>query len=701
MLETFFNPKSLAVVGVSEDPTKLGSLIFNNVLNAKYQGNLYPVNSRIGGKILYGYQSYKRVTEIKEPLDLAVLVISAKFCSSTIDDCITNGTKNISIIAAGFNEIGNNKLEKEIAEKCSKNNINLLGPNCLGHISTFTNLNASFTDGYPDKGNVAFISQSGAYCCAMLDWALRKKIGFSHFLSIGNKSLLGEDKLLSYLKDDPNTQIFAFYLESIKNGKEFLKILSNITSKKPCIILEPGKSNKAQMASLSHTGSLAPNYKILELAYKTVGAIQARNSRELFGLVEMLVYSHHYNFEGSLAIVTNGGGAGVISSDLCVENNVALEKPSEKIINLLKKDLPPMCSLTNPLDILGEAKPDRYEKALKIICESGEYKNIFVICTPQLGTDEKGTAEVIAKLYKEYPNINFYTSFIGGNKVQLGIDILKENHIINFDFPADCINLLGLLFNNRNNTEKNELIDKMDIDIEIENKSLNENIKNKITKAKNDGLASLPQDTLNEIMDYYNITHPKSGNFTDKNKALEFCETIFPNPVVLKLSSPDAIHKTEMKGIFVGIQDDAQFESAFDSLYNIITNNKLKDGSILIQEMVAQNANEAIIGMNTDANFGKVMIFGTGGIYTEIYDDISLRILPTHNFKTMINETKLGKILNGVRGEKPKNIQGVINILEAIQKITFDFPEISSIDINPLMVTEDKAYVVDFKILLT
>ena len=697
MLETFFNPKSLAVVGVSEDPTKLGSLIFNNVLKAKYKGKLYPINSRIGGKILYGYQSYKSVKELKEPLDLAVLVVSAKYCSATVDDCITNGTKNISIIAAGFNEIGNYKLEKEIAEKCAKNNINLLGPNCLGHISTFTDLNASFTDGYPDKGNVAFISQSGAYCCAMLDWALRKKIGFSHFLSIGNKSLLAEDKLLSYLKDDPNTKIFAFYLESLKNGKVFLKTLSQITSKKPCIILEPGKSNKGQMASLSHTGSLAPNYKILELAYKNVGAIQARNSRELFGLIEMLVYSNHYNFEGSLAIVTNGGGAGVISSDLCVENNISLETPSEKVINLLKKDLPPMCSLTNPIDILGEARPDRYEKALKIICDSGEYKNIFVICTPQLGTDEKGTAEVISKLYKEYPNINFYTSFIGGNKVQLGIDILKENHIINFNFPADCINLLGLLFNHKNNSEKNE---NMDMEIEIENNAINEDIKNKIKKAKEDGLPSLPQEILNQIMDYYIITHPKSGNFTDKNKALEFCKTIFPNPVVLKLSSPDAIHKTEMKGIFVGIQDNKQFESAFDSLHSIIINNKLKDGSILIQEMVAQNANEAIIGMNTDATFGKVMIFGTGGIYTEIYDDISLRILPTHNFKEMINETKLGKILNGVRGEKPKNIQGVIDILEAIQKITFDYPEICSIDINPLMITEDKAYVVDFKILL-
>ena len=693
MLESFFNPKSIAVVGVSEDPKKLGSLIFHNVKNANFKGNLYPINSRIGGKILYGYQSYKSVKEIKEPLDLAVFVIAAKFCSATVDDCIINGTKNISIIAAGFSEVGNTKLEKEIAEKCAKNNINLLGPNCLGHISTFTGLNASFTDGYPKKGNVAFISQSGAYCCAMLDWAEKKNIGFSHFISIGNKAMLAEDKLLSCLKDDKNTKIFAFYLESLKNGKDFLKTLSEVSSKKPCLIMEPGRSNKAQMASLSHTGSLTPNYKILQIAFKNAGAIQARNTRELFSLIETLEYSHHYQFEGSLCIVTNGGGAGVVSTDLCEENNILLEKPSDKIIELLKKELPPMCSFANPIDVLGDAKADRYEKALKIILESGEYKNLFIILTPQLGTQAKETAEVIVKLYKEYPNINIFTTFIGGNKVQPGIDVLKANNVINFDYPVDGINLLGLLFN-RGKQGDNKM------EIEIENKSINVDIKNKIIKAKEEGLPSLPQDIVNEIMDFYHIPYPKSANFTDKKLALDFCKKIFPSPVVMKISSPDAIHKTEMKGIFVGINDEKQFESAFESLMNIITNKKLKNASVLIQEMVNRSAKEAIIGMNTDSNFGKIIIFGTGGVYTEVYDDISLRILPNHDFKEMVNETKLGKILNGYRGEKPKNVQSVIDVLEAIQKIAFDFPEICSIDINPLMVTEDKAYVVDFKILL-
>jgi acetyltransferase len=505
--------------------------------------------------------------------------------------------------------------------------------------------------------------------------------------------MLAEDKLLSCLKDDNNTKIFAFYLESLKNGKDFLKTLSEVSSKKPCLIMEPGRSNKAQMASLSHTGSLTPNYKILQIAFKNAGAIQARNTRELFSLIEVLEYYHHYQFEGSLCIITNGGGAGVVSTDLCEENNILLEKPSDKIIELLKKELPPMCSLTNPIDVLGDAKADRYEKTLKIILESGEYKNLFIILTPQLGTQAKETAEVIVKLYKEYPNINIFTTFIGGNKVQPGIDVLKENNIINFDYPVDGINLLGLLFNKGKQSDNK-------MEIEIENKSINVDIKNKIIKAKEEGLPSLPQDIVNEIMDFYHIPYPKSANFTDKNLALDFCKKIFPSPVVMKISSPDAIHKTEMKGIFVGINDEKQFESAFESLNEIITNKNLKNASVLIQEMVNRSAKEAIIGMNTDSNFGKIIIFGTGGVYTEVYDDISLRILPNHDFKEMVNETKLGKILNGYRGEKPKNVQSVIDVLEAIQKIAFDFPEITSIDINPLMVTEDKAYVVDFKILL-
>ena len=690
MLESFFNPKSIAVVGVSEDPKKLGSLIFNNVINANFSGKLYPINTRVGGKVLYNHTSYKSIKEIKEPIDLVIVVVAAKFCSGIVDDCIANGTKNISIIAAGFSEIGNNKLEMEIAEKCQKNKINLLGPNCLGHISTFTNLNASFSDGYPEKGSVAFISQSGAYCCAMLDWAEKKKIGFSHFISIGNKADLSEDKLLSVLKDDKNTKFFAFYLENLKNGKEFLKVLNEVSKTKPCIILEPGKSQKAIQASLSHTGSLAPNYKTLEIALRNAGAIQAMDTRQLFGLIETLVYSHHHQFDGSICILTNGGGVGVLSSDLCEDNGLNMEKPSEEVKEKLKKVLPAMSSFNNPIDVLGDAKADRYENALRILCESGEYKNILVLLTPQLGTDAKGTAESIVKLYSEFPGINIFTSFIGGNKVQTGVDILKSHHIINFDFPTDGLKLIGLL---------HKQLHKSTSIVELKSTEVPQEIKNKILKLKEEGLLSLPQDVVNMIMDSYKIDYPKSGNFTDKNKALEFCKTIFPTRVAMKISSPDALHKTEMKGIHLFIKDEKKFNEDWDDLNEIITKNNLKNASILVQEMIAKSS-EAIIGVNTDANFGKIMIFGTGGIYTEVMDDVSVRILPTDNFEEMLKETKIGKILNGVRGEEPKAVNKVIEVLNKVQRIAFDFPEISSIDINPILVTKDRAVVVDFKILL-
>ena len=356
----------------------------------------------------------------------------------------------------------------------------------------------------------------------------------------------------------------------------------------------------------------------------------------------------------------------------------------------MKKVLPAMSSFNNPIDVLGDAKADRYENALRILCESGEYKNILVLLTPQLGTDAKGTAESIVKLYSEFPGINIFTSFIGGNKVQTGVDILKSHHIINFDFPTDGLKLIGLL---------HKQLNKSTSIVELKSTEVPQEIKNKILKLKEEGLLSLPQDVVNMIMDNYKIDYPKSGNYTDKNKALEFCKTIFPSGVAMKLSSPDALHKTEMKGIHLFIKDEKKFNEDWDDLNEIITKNNLKNASILVQEMITKSS-EAIIGVNTDANFGKVMIFGTGGIYTEVMDDVSVRILPTDNFEEMLKETKIGKILNGVRGEEPKAVNKVIEVLNKVQRIAFDFPEISSIDINPILVTKDRAVVVDFKILL-
>ncbi|HSQ97177.1 MAG TPA: acetate--CoA ligase family protein [Rickettsiales bacterium] len=691
MLETFFNPKSVAVVGVSETPTKLGSLVFKNLQDANYKGKLYPVNPKNAGQVLYGETCVASVRDITEPVDLVVIVVPAKFASATIDDCIVNKSKNVSIITAGFAEVGNKDLELEVAKKCLDNGINLLGPNCLGHISTFNNLNASFADGFPTKGNVAFVSQSGAYCSAMLDWAEKKGIGFSHFISIGNKAVMGEDKLLDALKNDKNTSAFVFYLESLKNGKEFLKVLKEVSKTKPCVIMEPGKSKKAQAASLSHTGSLAPNYRVLEIALQRSGAIQARNTRELFGLLEILQYAHHHNFDGKIAILTNAGGVGVLTSDLCEENGLDQARPSDETILKLKSVLPPEAALGNPIDVIGDAKADRYEAALKVLCESGEYKNILVLLTPQMGTEAKGTAEAIVKLYPQFPDVNIFAAFIGGRRVQPGIDVLNANHIVNFEYPTDATTLLGLL--------KSQMKFRCMNCVECKTKEVPVDIKNAVAQAKNDGLASLPQNVVNMIMDYYGIDYPKSGNFTDKTQALEFCKKLFPKAVVLKLSAPDALHKTEMKGIYLNVDDEAKFNEGWEGLYSSINKFNLKGASVLIQEMITKST-ETIIGVNSDHNFGRVMVFGTGGIYTEIMKDTTLRILPTDDFDEMIKETKVGIILNGVRGEEAKAVKPLADTLEKIQQVVLEIPEITAIDANPALITKDRAVVVDFKMLL-
>ncbi|MDD2839733.1 MAG: acetate--CoA ligase family protein [Rickettsiales bacterium] len=690
-LETFFNPKSVAVVGVSENPAKLGSLVFKNLQDADFKGKLYPINPKNAGQILYGETCISSVKDIKEPIDLVVIVVPAKFASATIDDCIVNKTKNISIITAGFAEVGNKDLEQEIAKKCIEKGINLLGPNCLGHISTFNNLNASFADGFPTKGNVAFISQSGAYCSAMLDWAEKEGIGFSHFISIGNKAVMGEDKLLDSLKNDKNTAAFVFYLESLKNGKEFLKVLKEVSKTKPCVIMEPGKSKRAQAASLSHTGSLAPNYRVLEIALQRSGAIQAHNTRELFGLLKILQYSHHNNFDGQIAVLTNAGGVGVLTSDLCEENGLNQSRPSDATIVKLKSVLPAEAAFGNPIDVIGDAKADRYESALRVLCESGEYKNILVLLTPQMGTDAKGTAEAIVNLYPQFPEVNIFTAFIGGRRVQPGIDILNVNHIVNFDYPTDATTLLGLL--------KAQMKFRCMNCVEYKTKEVPANIKTAIKEAKDQDLASLPQNVVNMIMDYYGIDYPKSGNFTDKTQAIEFCKKLFPKAVVLKLSAPDALHKTEMKGIYLNIDEETKFNDAWDGLYSSINKFNLKGASVLIQEMITKST-ETIIGVNSDHNFGRVMVFGTGGIYTEIMKDTTLRILPADDFDDMIKETKVGIILNGVRGEEAKAVKPLAETLAKIQQVVLEIPEITAIDANPALITKDRAVVVDFKILL-
>ncbi|MDR2760335.1 MAG: acetate--CoA ligase family protein, partial [Rickettsiales bacterium] len=468
-------------------------------------------------------------------------------------------------------------------------------------------------------------------------------------------------------------------------------IAKEVVKTKPIVILEPGKSAKAQAASLSHTGSLAPNYRVLESALEKTGIIQAYNAGELFGLLEVLQYANHREFDGATAVVTNAGGVGVLTSDLCEDNELDLAKPSEKVLEKLKQSLPSEAALGNPIDVIGDAGADRYEIAMRTLCECGEYKNMLVLLTPQMVTDPMGTAKIAVNLAKEYKNINIFPVFVGGEKVRESLEFMRKNKMVCFGYPENITRLLGLLRKQMTYRDVKE--------VAVNRKEIPAEIKKEVEEAVKNGLASLPQDTVNKIMDLFKIDYPKSGNFTDKSQAFAFCKKLFPKAVVLKLSAPDALHKTEMKGIYLNVDNEIKFEEAWNGLWSSINKFNLRDASVLIQEMIIKST-EIIIGVNRDKTFGNVMVFGAGGVYTEVMKDTSLRVLPTGDFDKMISETKIGAILNGVRGETPKAVKPLADVMARIQEIVLSLPQIKSIDVNPVLVTADRAAAVDFKMIL-
>lgn len=688
-LDSFFNPQSIAVVGLSENPEKLGSIIFQNILDAEYQGDLYGVNPKHGGETLSTKPCLATIKDSPLAFDLVVIVVPAKFTEGVVDDCIENKTKNIIIISAGYGEIGNHELEQKIVQKCHDNDINLLGPNCLGAIFPYCHLNASFSDGYPKKGNIAFVSQSGAFCTAMLDWAAQKEIGFSHFISLGNKAGINEVQLLEAFERDENVEIIALYLESIADGKKMLNVIEHIAPKKPIVILEPGKSKAAQEASSSHTGSLSPNARVLQYAYRTRGALQVFSMREMFGVLETLSFCKKRSFGRNVALVTNAGGVGVLSSDLVEDYNLELPELSQSTQDQLRDSLPLEANVHNPVDIIGDARSDRYKIALEEVVQDSSIDQVLVLLTPQRTTEVCETARIIASIANKTQK-PILASFIGGKRTQEGLKVLEGLSIPAFEFPNDAIRVMGLLGNQKQYIEQSQ------------KKTVSKRsklIEKGIQDAQKSGSTMVSEDTMKCITDFYEIDTPLSDIFTDKDKGLLFAQKVFPNPVVLKISSPEAVHKTDIKGVFLNVTDTDHFNDAWETLSRSIEVAKIPNANIQVQEQV-QSGQEIIVGVHTDENFGKILLFGRGGIYTEIFGDTSLRILPTNNIGKMIDETKVGKILDGVRGQSPFAKKSLIGIIEGIQQLVLDYPEIESIDINPIIVTHDRAICVDLKVLV-
>ncbi len=679
MLDNFFQPKSVAVIGASHLPGKVGHDIFTNILRYGFRGKVYPVNHKT--KTVFGRKAYASVLKIREDIDLAVIAIPYYHVLEAIEECGKKQIKAAIIISAGFKEAGPEgaRIERDLKESAKRLKLRILGPNCLGLIDTSSCLNASFAKGMPMKGNIAFFSQSGALCTAILDWALAEKIGFSKFVSLGNKVDVSEIDLIRALLNDPQTKVVIGYLESIERGREFISAAQRLTRKKPLIITKAGSTQAGSRAASSHTGALAGRGAAYRAAFRQAGIISVDSIGELFNFA--LAFSYQpLPRSTSLAIVTNGGGPGIVAADACEKKNVALSRFAKTTIRSLRKFLPSAASLYNPVDIIGDADARRFYQSSKVVIQDKNVGGLLVILTPQTMTEIKKTARGIARLSQESSK-PVITSFMGKLQVTPGINILARSKIPNYHYPEDAVNSFKAL---------------ADYSLQLKKPSVKPcsfRVKtNRVSKIfsllKKEGRFNLTEWEARDVISDYGILVPKTFLAETSKEALLFAKRI-GYPVAIKIASPDILHKSDIGGVRVGINNANQLKEAFQEIISA-AKRYMRNAAIwgvLVQEMVKAEK-ELILGVSSDSQFGHLIMVGLGGIYTEIIKDTSFRIAPLNQYEAeeMVSTLKFYPLLRGVRGEAAADIEIVVEYLLRLSQLAEDFPEISELDINPLAV---------------
>ena len=680
-LNDFFCPDSVAVIGAAREEGKVGRTIFDNIIGSGYKGKVFPVNPKASD--INGHKCYSSILDVKQDISLAVIVIPAKFISKVLEECSEKGIKYAIIISAGFKETGvkGAKREKRLIEKAKDYGIRILGPNCLGMIDASCPINASFSANMPLKGKISFISQSGALLTSVLDWAKTSKIGFSKVVSLGNKADISENDLFEAWKNDPQTDVITAYLEGVTDGKEFIRISSKASKKKPIIVIKSGNTDAGARAVSSHTGTLAGSNKAYEAAFKQAGIIRADTIKELFDYAKAFSYQPLPKGK-KVAIITNAGGPGIMATDACENNGIQLSSFSTETIDKLKSFLPEAANLYNPVDVLGDALSDRYKKALEVIIQDNNVDAVVVLLTPQAMTEDLETARAIFDVMdKSEKKITVMTSFMGGDEVKKGIIYLTKKRIPNFEIPESAVSTLKVMMDyNDWRAEKSYPVIEFNVD--------EEKVKSVFDRCRSEGRLELGELEAREILEAYRIPVPKAEVACDVEEAKKIAAGM-GYPVVLKIVSPNILHKTDVGGIKVGIEDEKELEESYDDILFSVKR-YMPDANIsgiLVQEMV-KDKKETIIGISDDLQFGPMIMFGLGGIYVEVLKDVSFRIAPISEkiAREMIGEIKTIKLLKGIRGETPSDIESIVDVLLRMSQLVTDFPEIMEMDINPLFV---------------
>jgi 4-hydroxybutyryl-CoA synthetase (ADP-forming) len=694
----FFSPKSIAIIGASEKPG-VGKTIFYNIAK-HFKGKIYPVtpsNPTVGG-----LTAYKNVLDIPDSIDLAVVAAPSKFTPSVMEEVGKKGIKGAIIVSAGFKEVdeAGAKLEREVGEIAKKYDIKVIGPNCLGIMSFSKDniMNSTFLKITPKYGNIALVSQSGAICAATVEDAEAQNIGFSKVISMGNKVDMDESDVLELLAEDEDTRVIVMYLEDVRNARRFMEIAKKITTerKKPIIVLKAGRTAEGAKAAASHTGALGGSDANYEAAFAQCGVIRVDTMGELFDLAT--AFSKQPLPDGNVVIVSNAGGPAIISTDACSRYGLKMADISS-IRDEIAAVIPTYGSPRNPVDIVGDADYLRFEKVLLLTLAHPNVGSVVTMCTPSATLNYDDLARILVKMSQQFPNKTILASLMGLAEGMENRRIMSEGGIPYYLYSEPAIRTLKAMY------EFKKWVD------EASNKGTTlqfakdtAKVKSIFDNVRKNGRSNLLEEEGYEVLEAYGFPTPKSILCTTEQECMDAVKQI-GYPVVMKIVSPDIIHKSDAGGVKVGIKTDDELRNSFRT----ITENALKYKSdakikgVLIQEMV-KSAKETILGASQDPTFGPVIMFGLGGIYVEVLKDVVFRVVPIDEKEAinMVESIKTIKLLKGVRGEKSSDLKAIADSLQRLSQLVADFPEIKEFDINPLLVLEEGkgARVVDARIIL-
>ena len=697
-LDAIFAPHSVAVVGATDRPGSVGRAVLWSLVSSPFGGTVYPVSSKRSSVL--GIKAYSKIGEIPEAVDLAVIVTPAPTVPGVISECVQAGVRGAVVISAGFKEHGaaGKELERQILERIQGTGLRLVGPNCLGVMNPISGLNATFASNIARAGNVGFISQSGALCTAILDWAQKEMVGFSAFVSVGSMLDVGWGDLIDYLGNDPRTQSIVMYMESVGDARSFLSAAREVSLNKPIIVIKAGRTEAAAQAAASHTGSLTGSDEILEAAFRRCGVLRVNTIADLFYMAEVL--SKQPRPKGPrLAIVTNAGGPGVLAADGLLSNGGELAQLSSDSMEELNKILPPHWSHNNPIDVLGDALPDRFAKALDIAARDPNSDGLLVITCPQGMSEPTLTAEAL-KVYAHGTGKPVLASWMGGSGVAAGTDILNRAGIPTFQFPDTAARVFCSMWRYSYVLKGLYETPVLGADTAAPDRAQAAAVVQRVREA---GRTLLTEVESKRILAAYGLPIVPTEVALTEDEAVSQAMAI-GYPVVVKLLSETITHKTDVNGVQLNLRDDEGVRRAWRGIRQSV-HEKANDSDFLgvsVQPMVDLEGYELIVGSSVDAQFGPVILFGAGGQLVEVFRDRSLSLPPLNTTlaRRVMEQTKVLAALQGVRGRKAIDLAALEQFLVRFSQLVVEQRWIREIDINPVLASPERIVALDARIVL-